>query len=403
MEALASGSWLTRERVVVVAVLTGIASILSLAWLFGFGHGKLDPMGRPLGTDFSGVYAAGRMALSGHAADAWSWPKHFAVQQQIHHKTRIPLYGWHYPPPFLLIASVLALLPYIQALLVWQAVTLGAFTLLMWRLVPRRETILLVLAAPVALVCVTHGHNGFLTALLLGAGLMLLEERPFAAGLLLGCLIYKPQFGLVIPPLLLVTRNWRAIAGAFLSAALLVGITLALWGWPVWEAFIESLPLTRHVVIEQGNTGWYKIMSSYAAVRMWGGSIGFAYAVQSLVTAVAICAVIFLSLRDNIQLRNAAVAAAVLVSTPYVLDYDYVVLGLALAWLWLDGEANGSLEWERSLMALAWITPLAARQIAHYTLLPLGLATALVLLILPLRRSLVRASPSHRSREAFAQ
>lgn len=403
VEALANGRWLTRERVMRIAILMGIASILSLAWLFGFGHRTLDPMGRPLGTDFSEVYAAGTMALSGHAADAWSWPKHFAVQQQIHHSTTVPLYGWHYPPPFLLIASVLALLPYIPALIVWQAVTLGTFTWLMCRLVARRETTLLVLAAPVTLVCVTHGHNGFLTALLLGGGLMLLEERPLTAGLLLGCLTYKPQFGLLIPPLLLLTRNWRAIAGAMISAALLVGITLALWGWPVWQAFLDTLPLTQHVVVEHGKTGWYKIMSSFAAVRMWGGSIGFAYAVQSLVTVGAICAVIFLSLRDNVRLRNAAVAAAVLVSTPYVLDYDYVVLGLALAWLWLDSEANGFLEWERSLMALAWIAPLAARQIAHYTLLPLGLATALVLLILPVRRSLVRASPSRRSREAFAQ
>lgn len=384
-------------------MLMGIATLLSLAWLFGFGHGTLDPLGRPLGTDFSEVYAAGKMALSGHAADAWSWPKHFAVQRQIQHSATVDVYGWHYPPPFLLIASALALLPYIPALILWQAVTLGAFAWLMWRLVPRRETLLVVLAAPVTLVCITHGHNGFLTALLLGGGLLLLEERPFTAGLLLGCLIYKPQFGLVIPPLLLVTRNWRAISGAFLSAGMLVAITLALWGWPVWQAFLDSLPLTRQVVIEQGNTGWFKIMSPFAAVRMWGGSIAQAYALQAIATLIAMAAIIFLAFRDNVRLRNAAVAAAVLISTPYVLDYDYVVLALALAWLWLDGEKNGFLEWDCSLMALAWIAPLAARQIAHYTLVPLGLATALILLALPVRRSIVRASPFHRSRAALAR
>ena len=386
-----------------MAVLTGIGSLSMLAWLFGFGHGTLDPVGRPLGTDFSEVYAAGRMALAGHAADVWSWPKHFAVQQQIHHSANVPFYGWHYPPPFLLIASALALLPYIPALFVWQAATVGALTFMLWKMVPRRETVLLALAAPVTLVCVTHGHNGFLTALLLGGGLMLLEERPFAAGLLLGCLIYKPQFGLVIPPLLLVTRNWRAIAGALVSAALLIGLTLVLWGWPVWQAFIESLPLTRHVVIEQGAAGWFKIMSPFAAVRMWGGDIDLAYAVQAIATAAAIGAVIFLALRDDVRLRNAAVAAAVLVSTPYVLDYDYVVLGLSLAWLWLDGEENGFLKWDRTLMALAWMAPIAARQIAHFTFVPLGLATALMLVALPVRRSIVRASPFRRSHAALAR
>lgn len=398
MEALATGTWLPRDRVIRIAVVTGICSIAMLVWIFGFGHGTLDPMGRPIGTDFSEVYAAGKMALSGHAADAWSWPKHFAVQRQIQHSATVDVYGWHYPPPFLLIASALAPLPYLAALIVWQAITLGAFAWLMWRMVPRWETLLLVFAAPVTLVCIEHGHNGFLTALLLGGGLMLLEDKPVAAGLLLGCLVYKPQFGLVIPPLLLVTRNWRAIAGACLSAAILVAITLAVWGWPVWQAFIDSLPLTRHVIIEQGATGWFKIMSPFSAVRMWGGSIGFAYAVQSLVTISAIGAVIFLALGDNIRLRNAAVAAAVLVSTPYVLDYDYVVTGLSLAWLWLDGEENGFADCDRSLMALAWMAPLAARQIAHFTFIPLGLATALILLALPMRRCLCRASTPRAAR-----
>jgi hypothetical protein len=389
--------------VIAISAMAGVASLLSLAWLFGFGHGTLDPFGRPLGTDFSEVYAAGKMALAGNAADVWTWPKHFAVQQQIQHSNTVDLYGWHYPPPFLLIASALALLSYIPALVVWQAASLGAFTGLMWKMVPRWETVLLVLAAPVTLVCVTHGHNGFLTAFLLGGGLLLLERKPLVAGLLLGCLIYKPQLALIIPPLLLITRNWRAIAGACLSAGLLIAATLLFWGWPVWQAFIDSLSLTRDVVLEQGRTGWYKIMSPFSAVRMWGGSIPAAYAVQSVFTAAAMAAVAFLSLRDNVRLRNAAVAAAVILSTPYVLDYDFVVLGLGIAWLWLDGEEEGFLPWDRTLLALAWVAPLAARQIAHYTYSPAGLATVLVMLAIPLRRSIVRASPFRRSREGFAR
>jgi hypothetical protein len=273
----------------------------------------------------------------------------------------------------------------------------------MCRLVPRRETILLVLAAPVTLVCLAHGHNGFLTALLLGGGLMLLDRKPFAAGLLLGCLIYKPQFAFVIPPLLLVTRNWRAIGGACIAAAVLVVVTLLIWGWPVWQAFLDSLPLTKAVVIEQGNTGWHKIMSPFAAMRMWGAGLGAAYAVQAVATATAVGAVLFLAIRDNVRLRNAAVAAAALIATPYVLDYDFVILGLGIAFLWLDGEEKGFLPWDRSLLALVWAAPLVARQVAQFGLVPLGLTTALIMIVLPVRRAIVRASPSRRSREAFAR
>jgi hypothetical protein len=395
VEALASGDWLNRERVVRIATISGLGTLAILTWLLAFSHGTLDPLGRPLGTDFSDVWTAGKMALDGRAADAWTWSQHYAVQQAVHHKADVDFYGWHYPPPFLLIAAALATIPYVPALIVWQLATLIPLTWLMTRLVPRHETVLLTLAAPVTMVCLTHGHNGFLTAFLLGGGLMLLDRRPFVAGLLFGCLIYKPQFALILPPLLLATRNWRAIGGAILSAGLLVAITLAIWGWPVWQAFLDSLPLTRHLIIEQGATGWQKIMSPFAAIRMWGGGIPLAYAVQSAATLAAIAAVVWISWRRaETDLRNALVCAAVLIATPYVLDYDYVVLLPALAFLWNDGQRHGFLSWDKTLMALVWIAPLFARSTAQFTYMPLGLASAIIVAVIALRRARFRSSPS---------
>src|SRR4030095_882733 len=105
----------------------------------------------------------------------------------------------HYPPPFLLIAAALATLPYLAALFVWQAATLLPFSWLIRRFTARPEPWRFVLAARVSLICIMHGHNGFLTALLLGGGLMLLERKPFFAGLLLGWLVYTPQVALVSP------------------------------------------------------------------------------------------------------------------------------------------------------------------------------------------------------------
>jgi len=401
VESLATGMWLSRERVTRIAAICGIVSALCIIALLATAHGTLDYKGRPLGTDFSNVWTAGKMTLDGSAAKVWSWPDHFAVQRAVHHKADVDLFGWHYPPPFLLVAALLATMPYVWALVAWQVATLAPFTWMMTRLVPRSETMLLTLAAPVTLICLTHGHNGFLTALLLGGGLMLLDRRPFAAGLLFGCLIYKPQFALILPVLLLAGRHWRAIGGAMLSAALLVSLTLAIWGWPVWQAFLASLPLTRHVVIEQGSTGFYKIMSPFAAVRLWDGSIGLAYSVQLAVTAAAMAAVAWFAWsKERPELRNALVCAAVVLSTPYVLDYDLVVLLPALGWLWLDGKARGFLRWDASLMALAWLTPLIGRGVAQWTLVPLGLISVLALASIALRRAL---NTSRHSRAAFAQ
>jgi uncharacterized protein YfiM (DUF2279 family) len=395
VDILASGSWLTRDRVVRIAALFALASAISLGWLAASAHGTLDWRGRPLGTDFSNVWTAGKMALEGNAAHVWSWPEHFAVQRAVHHKPDVDVFGWHYPPPFLLVAALLALLPYVPALVAWQAATLTPFVWMMWRLIPRLETVLLTLAAPATLICLTHGHNGFLTALLFGFGLTLLDRRPLVAGLLLGCLIYKPQLGLIIPVLLLAGRHWRAIAGATLSAALLVGLTLTLWGWPVWQSFLDSLPLTREIVIEQGSTGFFKIMSPFATVRMWHGSVDLAYAVQSVFTLGAITAVAWLArMKQRPDLRNALICAAAIISTPYVLDYDLVVLLPALAWLWLDGKKHGFLRWDLTSMAVVWVAPLSARQIAQFTYLPLGMITALLIAVIAIRR--VRASPSRR-------
>lgn len=395
MQALANGRWLTHERVRRIAALFALASFASIAFILLTSNGTIDRVGRPLGTDFSNVWTAGRMALDGNATQAWSWPHHFAMQRQLH-GSDVPLFGWHYPPPFLLVAALLATVPYVPALILWQTATLASFASMMLRLVPGRDTLLLTLAAPVTLVCVTHGHNGFLTALLLGGGLMLMDRRPLAAGLLFGCLIYKPQFAFVIPPLLIAAGNWRAVAGAAASSSLLVALTLAAWGWPVWQAFIDSLPLTRTIVIEQGNTGWHKIMSPFAAVRLWGGGLSLAYTVQAAFTAACVGgAILFGRMRGEPELRNAYICAAVLLSTPYVLDYDFVVLLPALAWLWLDGRRHVFRPWDRTLMATVWVAPIAARQVAEFALVPLGLASALIVAGIALRR-VVRASPSRR-------
>jgi hypothetical protein len=386
------GTWLTRDRCIRIAVICGFVSLAILGYLLATSHGTLDYDGRPIGTDYSQVWTAGRMVLDGRAAEVWSWDAHRAVQEAFHGPHLKEWYGWHYPPPFLLVATLLATMPYLLALFVWQAATLIPFAWLMRRLTGRPEAWMFVLAAPVTLVCIMHGHNGFLTALLLGGGLMLLEKKPFAAGLLLGCLVYKPQFALILPLLLLALWNWRAIVGAAASSLGLIGATLALWGWPVWQAFIDSLPLTRSIVIEQGRTGWEKIMSPFSAVRSWGGSIDLAYAVQGVSTFAAIAATLWLARKARPDVRNAAVTATVLISTPYVLDYDFVVLLAGIAFLWRDAERHGWLSWEKSALALVWVAPLIARNLAAMTLFPLGLLTAILVLGLAIRRTQIRSS-----------
>ncbi|HWL46398.1 MAG TPA: glycosyltransferase family 87 protein [Sphingomonadaceae bacterium] len=404
IESLANGDWLTRRRIVAVGwILLGV-TLLALGTLWLGSHGTLDSAGRPLGTDFSNVWAAGWMADHGQAAMVWDWPSHYAAQQAAHASKTVPFYGWHYPPPFLLVAALLAQFPYLAALLLWEAGTSVAALLLVQRIVPGPTTRLLALAAPAGFICLTHGQNGFLTAGLLGGGLLLLERRPWVAGLLLGALVYKPQFGILLPLVLLVHRDRRAFLAAAAASLALIALTLLLWGWPVWEAFRASLPLTRDVVIEQGGTGWEKIQSAFSAARDWGAPVAAAYLIQSIVTVAALVGALAATWRAAPPVRNATVMAAALLSTPYVLDYDLVVLAVAVAFLVADGEARGWLRWEKSLLAAAYLIPLVARTIMAATHVPIGLFSIVALIVLALRRGWrfdglrlpVRASPSRR-------
>jgi hypothetical protein len=395
METLATGAWLTRERIIRIAALYGLASILTIAWLFFTANGVVDYQGRALGADFSNVWAAGKMALDGRAVEVWQPAKFAAVQRSLPGGGAPGVYIWVYPPPFLLVATMLAMLPYLIALITWQLATLASFGAMMRRLTGRRETLLLTLAAPATLICVTHGQNGFLTALLLGGGLTLLDRRPVIAGLLFGCLIYKPQFAILLPVVFLAGRHWRAIAGAAASATILSATAIAIWGWPVWPAFFTSTVAAQHLVLEQGGATWYKLTSPFAAVRMWHGSLLAAYAAQGVATAAAIGAVAWVwAGRCSAHARNALVCAAALISTPYVFDYDFVILLPAIAFLVLDAERSGWLRWEKSVLALTWMGPLAARQAAQFASFPLGLLIVLSLFIIALRRALRHRHPA---------
>jgi len=143
-------------------------------------------------------------------------------------------------------------------------------------------------------------------------------------------------------------------------------------------------------VLEQGGTGWHKIQSAFAIVRMWGGGVAYAYLVQGAVTlAVAAALVLLWRSAAAYPLKAAAFCIAALVATPYSLDYDLVVLAPALAYLAAHGFTRGFAGYERTALAALWFMPLVARTVADYALLPLGVPLMLAVLGLILRRAAI--------------
>jgi len=395
-QGLRSGRWLTAARARGYSlILLGLGAIAVAGWI-GLSDGLIDRNGKPIGTDFSNVYAAGKLTWLGRPAEAYQPALQHAEEKAVFGGREVPFYGWHYPPFFFAVAFAVAAFTYAWGLALWVAASLAAYLAAMRAILPRPETLLIATAFPAVFVNVGHGQNGFLTAALLGGALQLLDRRPWLAGVLIGCLAYKPQFGVLIPVALLAGARWRTIAAAAAAVAVLVALSFATLGGGVWHAFAESMNFTQTVVLEQGGTGWEKIQSIFSAARMWGAGVQLAYAAQIALALTLAASLAWLWRSDAaFELKAAGLATASLLATPYVLDYDLVVLAVAIAFFARHGLSEGFHDYEISLLAAAWIVPLLTRPLAGVTGVPLGLLVLLTFYGFTLRRAVQdrRASP----------
>ncbi len=397
---LRDGTWVAPRRIRVYGLMFIVAFAIALIELVATANGINDRLGRPIGTDFSNIYAAGTYAIEGDGLSPFDPERQFTREKTIF-GPKTMFFGWHYPPFFLLLAGALAMLPYLLALFVWQAATLALYVTAMRKVLPRAEVIVPALAFPAVFINLAHGHNGFLTAALFAGALLLLDRRPIFAGIMIGLLAYKPQFGVLIPLVLVATGRWPVAAAATATVLALSAIVTVVFSVDVWHAFLASTEFSRKVVLEAGSTGWHKIQSVFSVARMWGGSISLSYAAQGTVTLLLAGAVIWLWRSQAAHaLKAAALLIAALLATPYSLDYDLVVMAPAIAFFVAHGLAQGFRPWEKSLLAFAWATPVAARTVAMHTFVPISVLAMLALMLLILHRAvhdlaLARNSPNH--------
>jgi hypothetical protein len=292
-----------------------------------------DRTGAPLVWDFLPVYVTGQMALRGQAASAYDLDRLHRAQIAFIGHDFSGFLGWHYPPLFLLVAAVLALLPYTAAFLVWVMATATSFTALLARIGGARAA-WMGLALPPALASAMIGQNGFFTAALFAGFLLLLPSAPLAAGLLAAGLSYKPQFGLLIPVALIAGGHWRAFTATALGVAAWIG-ACALIAPSVLAAFLHALPQVTQSVLGEGSAGWFKLASVFGLVRSAGGGNETAWLLQGIATVTAMVLVTLVWRRTlDFAPKAALLAAASLLATPYVYFYDLPVLAVALAFLW---------------------------------------------------------------------
>ncbi len=388
-------TFLTGERARAWAAALAITSALVIVVMAATSHQGMDLLGRPLGTDFASFWTASRLAQQQGGAAAYDIGAHAAAQAAAFPQPpgAAPLYyAFFYPPPFLLICLWCGLLPYLPALATWLVagflLLLAAVRRLLPAVWPWRWVAIALAGFPGVLQNLLSGQNGFLSAACFGWAAVLAPRRPFWAGACLGLLVCKPHLLVAAPFVLLAARRWTTIAGGVCSALVLSGTSWLVLGTGAWTGFLAGAPLAR-ATLEQGLVDPAKMDSAFAAVRLLGGGVPAAYALQGVVAAGVLVALgIVVARRPGRQTEMVLLTAGAMLCSPFLLDYDLVCLAVPLAWLLSRGQ-TGFLPWEKPVMVAAYAVPLLARQLATYAALPVAPLVVILLLGLLFRRSSV--------------
>jgi hypothetical protein len=381
----------TTERLVAYAkILLGIFTVLFVVWtgLTLANPDRVDPAGSPFGYDFIATWSAARLALEGRAVDAYDVQNILAM-----HKQAVPgvtsIFPWPYPPWAQMLAMPLGLLPYPLAFILFMGGGLALWLHVLQTVVTDPRARWVALALPAALICFLFGQNGFISAGLMGSALLMLDRRPWLAGLLIGLLAFKPHLGILVPVALLATDRWRTIVAAGAVVMALAGASIALFGIDIWRVFFETLAQTR-VHVDAGRLPLGMIPTPYAFGLSIGAGSQVAMALQILsALAAAVCVwAVWRKQAVPFAIKAATLCAATMLVSPYMFHYDHVMLGLAMGFLAMEAFRTGFLPYERPAMIAAWLAPLLILQSYQITKIQLGAAVAVFMLVVLIRRAL---------------
>ena len=340
-----------------------------LAVSVGQGLWILGSDGLPVSGDFNAFWAAGNVAVHGNAASAYDWNALAAALERLYPRSYADRYDFFYPPLFFLMLAPLGLLPYLGAAALWIGATLAAYLAAARAILPKRAAIAIALAAPGVLWTISVGQNGLLSAALIGGALATLDRRPLLAGVLIGLLAYKPQFGVLIPFLLIAGGRWRTFAAAGATVILLGLLAGLLFGWNTYSAYLDGFAQSGDLLLDAGAIGWHKMQSVYGLARALGLAGAGAWLAHGFVAIAAALVAIALWRADaRFELKAAALPVAALLISPHSCIYDFPIAAIAILFLLRDGLTHPLRPAEKAGLVLAFILPL----VFPLVILPVG-------------------------------
>jgi arabinofuranan 3-O-arabinosyltransferase len=345
----------TERRIRFYGCGVAVAYALSLAWRLVHGQWIFLPDGRLRCIDFGWMWLSGRFAVSGNSTQIFDYSTFSAAQIALFGHDNCPfITPYVYPPIYLFMTYFLGFMPYLIAFAVWVLATLFLYGTAVYTIVPRRAAVIAAMSPFFVAVNADFGHNGFITAGLVGFSLAFLERRPWLSGIFLGLLSYKPHVGLLFPLALLASRNWRALASAT-AATVIIGFGAAFaFGPESWASFLHTL-LDRQSTLSPDSAVPLALHSVFGLLRWvetsgrvsWGGHLIVAAIVAPTVWVVWAKPIPF-------SLKAAVLCIGSAMVPPYILFYDLCILTIAVAFLVRDGMSRGFLPGERTVILICF-------------------------------------------------
>ena len=370
----------TGRRIRLYGTGVAVAYALSLAWRLVHGQWLFLPDGRLRCVDFGWMWLSAKFAVSGDSAQIFDYPTFSAAQVALFGPDNCPfITPYVYPPTYLFVTYFLGFMPYLTAFGAWILATLFLYGTAVYTIIPRRAAVITAMSPFCVAVNADFGHNGFITAALIGFSLAFLERRPWLSGVFLGLLSYKPHIGVLFPLALLASRHWRALASATVATAIFgIGAAFA-FGFEGWASFFHTL-LTRQSTLSPDSAVPLALHSVFGLLRSvetsgpvsWGGHLIVAAMVALTVWIVWAKPIPF-------SLKAAVLCIGSAMVPPYILFYDLCILTIAVAFLVRDGMSRGFLAGERSVILVCFAA-------LFFVQVPIGPVVCVALLLLATRR-----------------
>lgn len=350
-------SW--RLRVYPIVLLGALAAALVFATVT---YERDDPTTR-LGGDYPAFYAAGSIGLSG------DWDELYSAERQAEEQAGLiddeGSYLYFSYPPFVAGAYAgLAGLEYRWSFLlhtVLMSLALAGAIKVLWPWLkhlgwPPLAVFMIAAAFYPVLRAIPGGQNTSLSLVLLGIAARLdRDEVPFVAGLALAALLFKPQFGVVIVPLLLVARRWRVLGGWFAGAAALWGVSLFLTGGPWVAGWWDQAGAFRDENVAANGANFISLPGFFENLLGAGepAALVLGYGLAAVFGA-AVAYFWWRNPRSRSLERYGLAGVAVVLAAPQTLYYDagLMLLGLAAVTAVVSTLRVGILF---TLVALSWV------------------------------------------------